>query len=153
MWADTGRRRSLVELKAVIATTEASRSIIEDSDTRSIQSYDRAIFPAYPRAAISHAFAIERLPGAVPFGFEYITSCRFRDLNFGPREEASIGGEHSSSARSAASFRADGGPRRGKQAITLHAAGSPSRKSPPSMKPRSICIGPFCPRRCGSSFP
>lgn len=104
MWGDVGRKRKLVELRTVIATTEASRSAIEDRDDRRIARYDREILPDYPDTAVSQAFALDRMPGSVPFGYEYITSCRFRDLNFGPLRDAAVGGEVAGSQRFSSAF-------------------------------------------------
>ncbi len=104
MWGDTGRKKNLVELRTVIATTDAARASIDDRDDRHVSRYDRDILPDYPDSAISSAFALERQPGAVPFGYEYITSCQFRDINFGPLADAPIGGEVAGSERFSRAF-------------------------------------------------
>ena len=91
MWADAGSRHESVELRAVIAVTSEQRAPIKDSDDRSQQQFDRAMFPFYTESAIEQAWASVNKERSTPFGFEFISGCEFRDVNFGKRSAAPNG--------------------------------------------------------------
>ncbi len=91
MWADAGSRHESVELRAVIAVTSEQRAPIKDSDDRSQQQFDRAMFPFYTESSIEQAWASVNKERSTPFGFEFISGCEFRDVNFGKRSAAPNG--------------------------------------------------------------
>ena len=91
MWSDTGSVQEAIELKTVIAVTSESKAAIKDSDDRKKQQYDRAMFPAYSPADVEEAWASTGRENSVPFGYEYISACEFRDFNFGEKASAPIG--------------------------------------------------------------
>lgn len=91
MWADAGSRHESVELRTVIAVTSEQRAPIKDSDDRSQQQFDRAMFPFYTESAIEQAWASVNKERSTPFGFEFISGCEFRDVNFGKRSAAPNG--------------------------------------------------------------
>ncbi|KAB2928361.1 MAG: DEAD/DEAH box helicase [Candidatus Contendobacter sp.] len=81
-WADVGQKHALVRLRHVRATTEDSRSRIDDSsDDRDPQFYQRQMLPDFHRDDVELAWRIAS--DALPFGFEFIRKVIFRDVNFG----------------------------------------------------------------------
>ncbi len=85
-WRDNSQKRDFIRLRQVIAVTDARRARIgDDSDEREIHFFDRSLFPSFTKEAIEEAFSLADAP--LPFGFEYIRNCNFREINFGePRE-------------------------------------------------------------------
>ncbi|CAO4191873.1 ATP-dependent RNA helicase SrmB [Methylorubrum extorquens] len=81
-WGDlAGRRHSMVLLKQVLARTEAKDAPISDDDARRSVRFDRDVIPSPDPSMISKSFGLRG--GTVPFGFEFVRHCSFRDVNFG----------------------------------------------------------------------
>ena len=49
------------------------------------------MFPFYTESAIEQAWASVNKERSTPFGFEFISGCEFRDVNFGKRSAAPNG--------------------------------------------------------------
>ena len=82
MWADEGQRRHMLPLRTVHAATADRRSrILDEKDDREPLFYTRHLVVDFQQEAIEAAYALPR-PEA-PFGFEYISSATFREMNFG----------------------------------------------------------------------
>lgn len=81
-WKDLSQKRKLVRLRQVIANTEAKKSKIGDErDERELKFFERSLFPSFVPEDIKRSFALEG--SSLPFGFEYIQKCVFREINFG----------------------------------------------------------------------
>jgi DEAD/DEAH box helicase domain-containing protein len=85
-WRDNSQKREFIRLRQVVAVTDARRARIgDDSDEREIRFFDRSLFPSFHKDAVEEAYQLADAP--LPFGFEYIRQCNFREINFGePRE-------------------------------------------------------------------
>ena len=82
MWGDEGQRRHMLPLRTVHAATADRRSrILDEKDDREPLFYTRHLVVDFQPDAIETAYASRR-PEA-PFGFEYIASATFREMNFG----------------------------------------------------------------------
>jgi DEAD/DEAH box helicase domain-containing protein len=85
-WRDNSQKRDFIRLRQVIAVTDARYARIgDDSDEREVRFFDRSLFPSFTKETIEEAYSLADAP--LPFGFEYIRHCNFREINFGePRE-------------------------------------------------------------------
>ncbi len=82
MWVDGGQRREMLPLRMVHATTSDKESRIGDEkDVREPSFYTRHLVADFDPEATRTAF----VAASAPFGFEYIPSATFREMNFGPR--------------------------------------------------------------------
>ena len=82
MWIDGGQRREMLPLRMVHATTSDRESRIGDEkDVREPSFYTRHLVADFDPEATRTAF----VAASAPFGFEYIPSATFREMNFGPR--------------------------------------------------------------------
>ncbi len=82
MWADEGQRRNMLPLRLVHATTPDRYSrIVDERDDREPLFYTRQLVADFEPDAVERAYAMPR--GDLPFGFEYISSATFREMNFG----------------------------------------------------------------------
>lgn len=82
MWADMGSRRPMIRLKQVFAVgTDRNTRIGDDGDDRETRYFDRDYLPAFDRSQIGDAYAVE--DGVLPFAFEHLRRCTFREVNFG----------------------------------------------------------------------
>ena len=87
MWADRGQLREMLRLRVVHALSDDRRTrIMDERDDREPLFYTRELLTDWDPDAVAGAFAVER-PEAV-FGFEYVASATFRDLNFGRLDDA-----------------------------------------------------------------
>ena len=87
MWGDEGQRRHMLPLRVVHAATADRRSrILDEKDDREPLFYTRHLVVDFKQEAIEAAYAFSR-PEA-PFGFEYIASATFREMNFGRVDDA-----------------------------------------------------------------
>ena len=87
MWADSGQLREMLRLRLVHALSDDRRTrIMDERDDREPLFYTRELLTDWDPEAVASAFAVER-PEAV-FGFEYVASATFRDLNFGRLDDA-----------------------------------------------------------------
>ena len=81
-WQDSGQLHNLLKLRLVHAAAEGSRSRIDDQkDDRERLFYTRNLVADFDPTAVQHAYAIRNADAA--FGFEYIASATFREINFG----------------------------------------------------------------------
>ena len=86
LWADAGQRREMLRLRLVHAATPDRRSrIMDERDDREPLFYTRQLVADFPPNSVSHAFAAT--DAAQPFGFEYVPSATFREMNFGRLDE------------------------------------------------------------------
>jgi len=105
MWDDMGSSHETVELKTVIAVTKEQQAAIRDTDDRQQKQYDRTMVPFYGLDEIEASWYAESENGSLPFGFEFIAACAFRDFNFGVRAAAPVGPKISGQERSSRPFR------------------------------------------------
>ncbi|KQP00289.1 DEAD/DEAH box helicase [Methylobacterium sp. Leaf91] len=97
MWADTGSRRPMIRLKQVLAVGSERKSRIgNDSDERDRHYFDRDYLPAFEKDQVGDAYAVDN--GDLPFAYEHLRRCTFREVNFGERGDKPSGqkvaGEH-----------------------------------------------------------
>lgn len=93
MWADSGEggsARDVVELRTVAAVRPEDKAAIGDEDERDNERYVRKMFPAYEPGKIEVAYAVSG-DADTPFGYEFVSACEFRDVNFGVEKEAPSG--------------------------------------------------------------
>ena len=82
MWSDEGQRHNMLRLRVVHAATEDRRSrIVDDRDDREPLFYTRHLVADFDPAEIEQAYAVPN--PHLPFGFEFIRSATFREMNFG----------------------------------------------------------------------
>ena len=88
MWGDAGQVRDMLRLRLVHATTRDRDSrIMDERDDREPLFYTRQLVADFDPVSVARAFASEN-PDR-PFGFEYIPSATFREMNFGRLDEQS----------------------------------------------------------------
>ena len=81
-WQDRGQLRDLLRLRLVHAVADARTSRIADQkDERERFSYAQNLVADFDPVAVERAYAIRNADAA--FGFEYIASATFREVNFG----------------------------------------------------------------------
>jgi len=84
MWPDNGRKRRMLRLRQVMATTSDRDSRIgDDSDDREPAFFTRQLLVDFTEDNIRESWAID--DPDFPFGFEFLTKAVFRDINFGER--------------------------------------------------------------------
>ncbi len=82
VWADTGQKMMLVRLRQVQAhTSDKDSRILDDSEDRQAQFFQRHLLPDFQRQDIEAAYAIDS--PQLPFGFEFIRHVTLREVNFG----------------------------------------------------------------------
>ncbi len=82
MWSDAGQRREMLALRMVHAATSDRRArILDDRDDREPLFHTRQIAADFEPTAVKRAYAMTG--SDAPFGFEYIDSVTFREMNFG----------------------------------------------------------------------
>ena len=82
MWSDAGQRREMLPLRMVHATTSDRRArILDERDDREPLFHTRQLAADIEPAAVKRAYAM--VSSDAPFGFEYIESATFREMNFG----------------------------------------------------------------------
>ena len=102
-WGDlAGRRHAMVLLKQVLARTEAKDAPISDDDARRSVRFDRDVIPGPDPAMVLKSFGLRG--GTVPFGFEFVRHCTFRDVNFGRFSEATDKVQFAGARRAGAGF-------------------------------------------------
>ena len=88
MWGDAGQVREMLRLRLVHAATPDRYSrIMDERDDREPLFYTRQLVATFNLATVSRAFASDS-PDR-PFGFEYVPSATFREINFGRLDEQS----------------------------------------------------------------
>jgi len=81
-WGDQGQVRSLVRHREVGATTADRESRIDDSsEGRDRTFFETESFITIKKSDVEEAYRINN--DSLPFGFEYVTSATFREINFG----------------------------------------------------------------------
>ena len=87
MWSDEGQRHNMLPLRLVHAAAEDRRSrIVDDRDDREPLFCTRHLVADFEPNSIEQAYAVAN-PN-LPFGFEYIRSATFREMNFGRVDDA-----------------------------------------------------------------
>ena len=82
MWSDAGQRREMLPLRMVHAARSDRRArILDERDDREPLFYTRQLAADFEPAAVKRAYAMTG--SDAPFGFEYIESVTFREMNFG----------------------------------------------------------------------
>ncbi|MCG6134004.1 MAG: DEAD/DEAH box helicase [Nostoc sp. LLA-1] len=82
MWLDAGRKRKMIRLRQVIATTNARESRIgDDKDERQPAFFTQQMLVDFEPEAREKTFVIKN--DEFPFGFEFISRVTFREVNFG----------------------------------------------------------------------
>ncbi|MBD2255447.1 DEAD/DEAH box helicase [Nostoc parmelioides] len=82
MWSDAGRKRKMIRLRQVIATTNARESRIgDDKDERQPAFFTQQMLVDFEPEAREKTFVIK--DEEFPFGFEFISRVTFREVNFG----------------------------------------------------------------------
>ncbi len=82
MWADAGQRRNMLPLRLVHAFTPDRQSrIVDERDDREPLFYTRELVADFEPQAVGPACAMPE--SDPPYGFEYIASATFREMNFG----------------------------------------------------------------------
>ena len=86
MWGDAGQCREMLRLALVHAATPDRHSrIMDERDDREPLFYTRQLVADFEPNSVSRAFASEG--SGQPFGFEYVPSATFREMNFGRVDE------------------------------------------------------------------
>ena len=86
LWGDAGQRREMLRLTLVHAATPDRRSrIMDERDDREPMFYTRQLVADFDPASVPRAFASK--DAGQPFGFEYVPSATFREMNFGRLDE------------------------------------------------------------------
>ena len=82
LWGDAGQCRDMLRLRLVHAATQDRHSrIMDERDDREPLFFTRQLVADFDPESVSRAFAT---PDAEhPFGFEYVQSATFREMNFG----------------------------------------------------------------------
>lgn len=85
-FADQGQVRNLLRLESATATITDHKSLIGDeSDDRQSEFYIQKLMV---EAISAHKDSVYEIPSAEnPFGFDFLTKARFRDINFGKAVE------------------------------------------------------------------
>ncbi|MGO6755907.1 DEAD/DEAH box helicase [Rhizobium ruizarguesonis] len=91
MWGDSGSKHTVIQLRSVLAVTPEQKAAIQDNDDRTQRQHDRAIIPFYREEAIGTSWLAKDEEATIPFGFEFISPCEFRDFNFGERAGGPVG--------------------------------------------------------------
>ena len=126
MWADRGQLREMLRLTLVHAASSDRRTrIMDERDEREPLFYTRELLTDWDPEAVASAFAVES--PETSFGFEYVASVTFRDLNFGRVDDAS----------EPTTFAGKELPRTGFRICRLCGAVQPRRKDEPPKHMRS----------------
>lgn len=95
MWSDAGRKRKMVRLRQVMATTNARESrISDDRDERQPVFFTQQMLVDFEPESREKTFVLK--DDEFPFGFEFISRVTFREVNFGegnsPSENFEVAG-------------------------------------------------------------
>ncbi len=81
-WPDTGRKRSLIKMRQVVAVEKDDKSrIYDEREERTPTFFVRNLFVDVDPKEIRESWSMEG--GKIPFGFEFVQQVMLRDLNFG----------------------------------------------------------------------
>lgn len=82
MWSDEGRKRKLLRLRQVMATSSSKNSGIgDDRDERNTAFFTRQMLVDFEPNYCENSYLID--DETFPFGFEFISKVIFREINFG----------------------------------------------------------------------
>lgn len=82
MWSDEGRKRKMVRLRQVMATTNARESRIgDDKDERQPAFFTQQMLVDFEPEVREDSYVIN--DDEFPFGFEFLSKVTFREVNFG----------------------------------------------------------------------
>ena len=82
LWGDAGQCRDMLRLRLVHAATQDRLSrIMDERDDREPLFYNRQLVADFDPESVSRAYATP--DSGQPFGFEYVQSATFREMNFG----------------------------------------------------------------------
>ncbi|MEB3290116.1 MAG: Zn-binding domain-containing protein, partial [Leptolyngbya sp.] len=82
MWSDEGRKRKMVRLRQVMATTGDRRSRIgDDRDERTPAFFTKSLLADFDPAHREETYLFD--DEEFPFGFEFLKTATFREVNFG----------------------------------------------------------------------
>ncbi|MBE9045169.1 DEAD/DEAH box helicase [Pleurocapsales cyanobacterium LEGE 10410] len=82
MWSDEGRKRKMVRLRQVMATTGDRKSRIgDDRDDRSPSFFSHQLLADFAPEVREKSYLIDS--EEFPFGFEFLSRVNFREINFG----------------------------------------------------------------------
>jgi DEAD/DEAH box helicase domain-containing protein len=83
-WSDADQVRHMIKMRQVMATTKDRDSRIQDdSDDREPEFFNKMMMAEVPRGNVEAAWRIDSKE--LPFGFEFVRSAVFREVNFGNR--------------------------------------------------------------------
>ena len=89
MWSDEGRKRKMIRLRQVMATTgDRGSRIGDDRDERTPAFFTKSLLADFDPANRKETYVFD--DEEFPFGFEFIKTATFREVNFG---EATAQGE------------------------------------------------------------
>ena len=95
MWSDSGQAATMLRLKQVMANTSDRDSRIgDDSDDRASRFFNKQLLVDISPQSVGPAYRI--VNDERPFGFEFVRSATFREINFGEfglGTESAIAGE------------------------------------------------------------
>ncbi|AFY92884.1 helicase family protein with metal-binding cysteine cluster [Chamaesiphon minutus PCC 6605] len=97
MWSDSGRLRSMLRLRQVVATTADRDSRFgDDSEERNAAFFQRSLLVDSEPEYREQTYLVA--DPEFPFGFEYISRCNFREINLGEPspigEKVTLGGRN-----------------------------------------------------------
>ncbi len=82
LWSDAGQRREMLPLRLVHAAKNDRRArILDERDDREPRFYQRQLVADFEPGEVERAYAMTG--SGAPFGFEYVASATFREMNFG----------------------------------------------------------------------
>jgi DEAD/DEAH box helicase domain-containing protein len=82
MWSDKGRKRKMVRLRQVMATTGDRKSRIgDDRDERTPSFFNHQLLADFAPEVRENSYLIDSQE--FPFGFEFLSRVNFREINFG----------------------------------------------------------------------
>lgn len=83
-WADIGQQRSLLRLRQVYARADSRYDRIgDDADQREPTFYQRQLLVDIPDQSVTAAYRLDS--DSLPFGFEFLSRTKLREINFGQR--------------------------------------------------------------------
>ena len=86
MWSDEGRKRPMLRMRQVFATTSDRESrIADDSDDRDPSFFNKQMLVDFLDHDITQAYKVDN--DELPFGFEFLSKATFREINFGEKGE------------------------------------------------------------------
>lgn len=104
MWADVGQRKEMLRLRLVhAATRDRDSRIMDERDDREPLFYTRQLVADFDPATVAKAFATAG--ASQVFGFEYVPSATFREINFGRLDEAGSQTDFAGDSRARSGFK------------------------------------------------